>query len=69
MANVRRGASLNCDNMNHRRDNAPVGNCPQCGEVVNAQMVRSDCTEDAHAVARRQQSTFCVRCGVRLIRA
>ena len=68
VTNGRRGASLNCDNMNHRRSNAPVGNCPQCGRVVNAQLVRSDCTDASHAVARRQQSVFCVQCGQRLIR-
>ena len=68
VTNGRRGASLNCDNMNHRRDNAPVANCPQCGEVVSAQLARSDCTPESRALARRQQSVVCVQCGLRLIR-
>lgn len=56
-----------CPNLNHRRSDAPVGHCPQCGSVVNAQHHATGCTEERHAAARRQQSTYCVRCGMQLI--
>jgi hypothetical protein len=56
-----------CPNLNHRRSDAPVRNCPQCGETVNAKHRIAACTEDRHAAARRQQSTFCANCGMRLI--
>jgi hypothetical protein len=55
--------------MNHRRRDAPVGHCPQCGAVVNAQMARRICSESEHAAARRRQSIFCVDCGTRLVLA
>jgi hypothetical protein len=60
-------ASPPCTNLNHRRSDAPVRHCPQCGATVNASHSASVCTEDRHAAARRQQSTYCVHCGVRLI--
>ena len=56
-----------CDNMNHRRPNAPVGHCPQCGGVVNEAIRAQRCSEIEHAAARRRQSAFCVNCGARLI--
>lgn len=57
-----------CDNMNHRRPDAPVGHCPQCGKVVNESLRRSaSCNEAAHAAARRRQVDFCVHCGLQLI--
>jgi hypothetical protein len=56
-----------CDNMNHRRHNAPVGHCPQCGGIVNARITVGACTESKHAAARRQQSIFCVDCGEQLV--
>lgn len=56
-----------CDNMNHRRANAPVGYCPQCGRVVNEQHRSRGCDEREHNAARRTQTTFCVTCGTRLI--
>ena len=59
--------STPCTNLNHRRSDAPVRHCPQCGATVNASHSVGVCTEDRHAAARRQQSTFCVHCGVRLI--
>jgi hypothetical protein len=58
-----------CENMNHRRADAPVSHCPQCGAVVNARVVSPACSEATHAAARRQQLTFCVHCGTRLISA
>ena len=56
-----------CENMNHRRDNAPVGHCPQCGGIVNPNIPVAICSEAEHALARRQQSVFCVHCGALLI--
>jgi hypothetical protein len=62
-------AALNpCDNMNHRRRNAPVSHCPECGGVVNREHVTTErCDEPKHAAARRRQSRFCVDCGTQLI--
>jgi hypothetical protein len=56
-----------CENMNHRRENAPVGHCPQCGGIVNPNIPVAACSEAEHAVARRQRSVFCVHCGLQLI--
>jgi hypothetical protein len=57
-----------CDNMNHRRRNAPVSHCPECGAVVNPEHVAAErCAEPKHAAARRRQSRFCVDCGTQLI--
>jgi hypothetical protein len=56
-----------CDNMNHRRRDAPVGHCPQCGGVVNDRIAANACSEDKHSDARRRQSTFCVDCGAQLM--
>ena len=58
---------MSCPNLNHRRSDAPVRYCPQCGGTVNSEQPRRACSEDCHTMARRQQSTFCVHCGVRLI--
>ena len=56
-----------CDNLNHRRAQVPVRNCPMCGGVVNQLLVARQCTDAQHAVARRQRSVFCVDCGTRLV--
>jgi hypothetical protein len=56
-----------CENMNHRRRDAPVGHCPQCGGVVNPHVTAPPCTTDKHAAARRRQSPFCVDCGAVLV--
>lgn len=56
-----------CENMNHRRANAPVGHCPQCGGVVNESIRAAPCSETDHAAARRRQIVFCVHCGGQLI--
>ena len=56
-----------CDNMNHRRPNAPVAHCPNCGSVVNDGLRAKSCTEGEHAAARKRLTVFCVRCGVQLI--
>lgn len=56
-----------CDNMNHRRTNAPVGHCPQCGGVVNESIRAQPCDDVLHAAARRHHTVFCIHCGVQLI--
>lgn len=56
-----------CDNMNHRRADAPVPYCPECGEVVNSALPAHECTPGDHAMARRRGSRFCVGCGAELI--
>jgi uncharacterized protein with PIN domain len=56
-----------CDNMNHRRRDAPVSHCPQCGGTVNEAIRAKVCSETEHATARRHQNTFCVNCGTKLI--
>jgi hypothetical protein len=53
--------------MNHRRPDAPVGHCPQCGEVVNEALHSARCADADHAAARRRQTEFCVHCGLQLI--
>jgi ribosomal protein L37AE/L43A len=60
---------ISCTNLNHRRSDAPVAHCPECGEVVNAGVGRRRCTEVEHAVARRARSVFCVHCGQKLVGA
>jgi hypothetical protein len=54
--------------MNHRRRDAPVSHCPECGGVVNARITAGRCDEAKHAAARRRQSTFCVDCGTQLVK-
>lgn len=56
-----------CDNMNHRRRDAPVGHCPQCGGVVNESVRAESCSEIQHASARRTHTAYCVHCGTQLI--
>jgi hypothetical protein len=65
---VRRSVNF-CENMNHRRRDAPVSHCPECGGVVNAGLAPKQCDGSKHAVARQQGRTFCVDCGTQLITA
>ena len=58
-----------CENLNHRRSDAPIGHCPQCGDVLNPRIRRSGCSDAVHAIARRGRSVFCIHCGQRLIAA
>jgi hypothetical protein len=58
-----------CTNLNHRRSNAPVRFCPSCGDVVNANVRPKRCLDSQHDVQRRNQSTFCIHCGQRLVDA
>ena len=65
MISMERGAI--CPNLNHRRRDAPVAHCPQCGGMVNVEHHVSRCDDERHAAARRQQMHYCVHCGVQLI--
>lgn len=56
-----------CKNLNHRRSDAPVGHCPDCGGLVNGSFHRVGCSDVDHDLARRQRSAYCVNCGVQLV--
>ena len=57
-----------CDNLNHRRANAPVAHCPQCGGIVNQSLrAASRCDDSRHLAARRTFAAFCITCGTQLI--
>ncbi len=57
-----------CSNLNHRRSDAPVRFCPQCGEVVSRGVAIKRCGEKEHARKRQSGEGFCVDCGERLIK-
>lgn len=57
-----------CLNLNHRKTNAPVRCCPNCGAVVNDKIPIKQCSEQVHANRKMQQSKFCVDCGEQLIK-
>jgi len=56
-----------CQNMNHRRLDAPVAFCPDCGEVVNAGIPAKNCSDETHAKRRKGRSHYCIDCGKQLI--
>ena len=56
-----------CENLNHRRTEAPVRHCPACGGIVNERLGAQQCSEAHHAAERRQRSPYCVNCGAQLI--
>ena len=56
-----------CQNLNHRRYDAPVRYCPSCGEVVNPKVVVKACSEREHVQSRMNRNTYCVHCGSQLI--
>ncbi|ODS29799.1 MAG: hypothetical protein SCARUB_05100 [Candidatus Scalindua rubra] len=57
-----------CPNFNHGRVNAPVRFCPTCGGVVNENIpIKSWCSEEEHAIKRRERSKYCIDCGKQLI--
>ncbi len=57
-----------CENLNHRRANAPVAHCPQCGGVVNKSLSGAARCDDArHLAARRTFAAYCIQCGTQLI--
>jgi len=58
-----------CPNFNHRRANAPVRFCPICGAVVNEAILMRECSEEKHAISRREGTNYCVHCGEKLIQS
>jgi len=59
--------ATSCPNFNHRRADAPVRFCPDCGGVVNEAVSAQRCSEEKHAEKRRQMSKYCIDCGEQLI--
>ncbi len=59
--------AIRCPNMNHRRADSPVRICPKCGEVVNSSIPQKKCSDESHAIRRRQHNTYCCDCGEMLI--
>ena len=57
-----------CPNLNHSRGDAPVRFCPACGEVVNGNVNIKKCSEEEHAIKRRNMNKYCVDCGTQLVR-
>ena len=57
-----------CPNLNHRRTDAPVRCCPNCGHVVNERIPIKNCSEETHAKRRMEHSTFWVDCGEQIIK-
>ena len=55
-----------CANDNHRRAVVTVRFCPNCGMVVNANILVRGCLEEKHARMRRTRSIFCMDCGERI---
>jgi hypothetical protein len=55
-----------CQNLNHRRTTVTVRHCPQCGEVVNADVRKARCEPPDHAARVRDGASFCMHCGLRL---
>jgi len=56
-----------CPNMNHKRSDAPVRYCPNCGEAVNANILAKKCSDKEHANSRMDMYKYCVHCGLQLI--
>ena len=55
-----------CPNFNHGRLNVPVHFCPDCGKVVNNAIPIKKCTDEKHAISRRERKKYCVDCGEKL---
>ena len=55
-----------CSNLNHRRENAPVRCCPDCGDVVNEGIPTRYCDDREHAIKRRERNKYCTLCGDQL---
>jgi hypothetical protein len=52
-----------CPNDNHGRAIVTVRFCPNCGVVVNQNILAMQCAIDKHAKMRRSRSIYCVDCG------
>ena len=60
--------SERCTNQNHNKMNVPVRYCSQCGEVVNADIPKTQCSPDQHARSRKSRNKYCSSCGTNLIK-
>ena len=58
--------SKRCPNDNHGRMVVTVRCCPNCGEVVNANIAARKCVADSHAKMRRSRHSYCMDCGAGL---
>ena len=58
--------SKRCPNDNHGRMVVTVRCCPNCGEIVNANIHARKCVADSHAKMRRSRHSFCMDCGAGL---
>jgi len=55
-----------CPNDNHGRAIVTIRFCPNCGVVVNKNILARGCPDEKHAKSRRDRNTFCVDCGEQL---
>ena len=55
-----------CHNRNHGRSNVPVRFCPDCGQIVNPNIVMKQCLETLHSQNRRWGHNYCIDCGGKL---
>lgn len=53
---------VSCPNFNHRKANAPVRGCPNCGGIVNPNVRPQKCGEQEHAHRRKNGDLFCTAC-------
>ena len=56
-----------CPNDNHGRAVVTVRCCPNCGKVLNEKIPAGRCSPERHASRRREQHSYCVDCGDRLL--
>ncbi len=50
-----------CRNMNHRRSDAPVRHCPNCGGTVNMNIPAKKCNDNEYAESRMNKNKYYVR--------
>jgi hypothetical protein len=55
-----------CPNDNHGRMVVRVRCCPNCGQIVNANIAPRRCPSESHAKMRRSRSNYCMDCGAGL---
>ena len=55
-----------CNNQNHSKMNVTVRFCAACGEVVNKNIPKCNCSNGEHARHRKSGSHYCVNCGINL---
>lgn len=56
-----------CCNCNHWKSIVLVHFCSMCGGEVNKKISIIECTEEEHAIKRRNRNKYCVDCGKQLI--